>query len=1102
MAKNKVEIDVKVDDKGTTKKVGLGANQAAEGLDKTARSARSADRNLKGAAQASANGSKNFSKMSQGITGGLVPAYATLAANIFAISAAFNFFKRAADVSILIEAQKSYASSTGVGLQGITKSLREASGGMLNFRDAASAAAIGVAKGFSPKQLEDLAVGARKASAALGRDFEDAFDRLIRGTSKAEPELLDELGITLRLEKATTDYAAAIGKNVKALTPYQRSQAVLVETQRQLNEQFGDVDAAVNPFQQLAVTFNDIVKSATQFLLPVFELFASIVNKSAYAAIAVFGALGISILKAAIPFDTINKKVEEFKTGQNAALEAAEQKVKDYTEALKKNAREMENLKSSASKSMQKNASTLVEGGSKSKILSKASKGEALTGQDKANLTKALKSAEAQYKKHGKIKTGIFKDADIKIVRSFGSSFKRMETTSKTSTTKISLQFQKLKASVQLKAQQMKMSLSSAFMGAAKVATTAGKVMNTALRFAGIVGIVVMVIEAFMALKNNIFDVSLKVINIAERVFNAVKGAIANLIVKALNAFSSLAEFAGLDRVKAGIDAAREGVENFGKAAALTTKEDLLNTGLGVFMYNIQETGKAAEASKEALDDFRSSMKSFSSDFSGTAESIAKAAEAGNEFQASMIRLNATSTAGIVGKLDQIRKISDPEQRKTAFDELKQAILDQRDVFPQLARVVDQSGNSYGELEQNLRSTVSTAAEAGAGVSNLNEAITSTRQTIQRGGTDIYALREAYREVNTAAGELTVSSAAAGEAMDGVAKASDNLGYSIQGALSEVEALLQRQRDIQTEISNQNIEEIKNRKLSPELQKAINERLGVERLITQEKSLQLELDTLNLKLKNMEGPQSAGGDPQVVIDEIARKNLELSELRAKIGEEKRSISDIGKIGDAVSSSFESSFISAFDGIIQGTLSVKDAFKNMATNILQALSQVIAKLIVVKLLEMAISGFGVNAGSTKANALSGGATGPGAVSQSIGSSFTPEGFRTGGIVQKVPGYNTGGIARGRDAGYPAILHGTEAVVPLPNGKSIPVEMGKGMGQSNNVVVNVNVDSNGNAQQNTQGDQGGMNLGNAIAEAVQKELQNQKRSGGILNPYGVA
>ena len=67
--KSKVKVEVDVDDKGTTKKVGLGAKQAGEGLDKTATSAHSADRRLKGTAQASSNTTKNFSKMSQGITG-------------------------------------------------------------------------------------------------------------------------------------------------------------------------------------------------------------------------------------------------------------------------------------------------------------------------------------------------------------------------------------------------------------------------------------------------------------------------------------------------------------------------------------------------------------------------------------------------------------------------------------------------------------------------------------------------------------------------------------------------------------------------------------------------------------------------------------------------------------------------------------------------------------------------------------------------------------------------------------------------------------------------------------------------------------------------
>ena len=92
MAKNKVEIDVDIDDKGSTRKVGLGAKKAADNLDNVGKSAHSADRQLKGAAAASSNTTKNFSKMSQGISGGVVTAYATLAANLFAVSAAFQFF--------------------------------------------------------------------------------------------------------------------------------------------------------------------------------------------------------------------------------------------------------------------------------------------------------------------------------------------------------------------------------------------------------------------------------------------------------------------------------------------------------------------------------------------------------------------------------------------------------------------------------------------------------------------------------------------------------------------------------------------------------------------------------------------------------------------------------------------------------------------------------------------------------------------------------------------------------------------------------------------------------------------------------------------------
>ena len=99
-----------------------------------------------------------------------------------------------------------------------------------------------------------------------------------------------------------------------------------------------------------------------------------------------------------------------------------------------------------------------------------------------------------------------------------------------------------------------------------------------------------------------------------------------------------------------------------------------------------------------------------------------------------------------------------------------------------------------------------------------------------------------------------------------------------------------------------------------------------------------------------------------------------------------------------------------------------------------------------------------------------------------------------------GYASGGIARGSTSGYPAILHGTEAVVPLPHGGKIPVEMKEGGATNNNIVVNVSTDGTTSTQGSTGPDMDKM--GGAIAAAVQAELQNQKRSGGILNPYGAA
>ena len=97
MAKNEVKVGVKVTDNGSLKETGKKAKKTGQDLEKAGKGAHSVDRRLKGAARASSNSTKNFSKMSQGISGGLVPAYATLAASIFAVSALFRGLEQAWD---------------------------------------------------------------------------------------------------------------------------------------------------------------------------------------------------------------------------------------------------------------------------------------------------------------------------------------------------------------------------------------------------------------------------------------------------------------------------------------------------------------------------------------------------------------------------------------------------------------------------------------------------------------------------------------------------------------------------------------------------------------------------------------------------------------------------------------------------------------------------------------------------------------------------------------------------------------------------------------------------------------------------------------------
>ena len=300
----KVYVEIVIDDKGTTKKVAVDAKKLGIELGNTANSSRKAQRGIKGVAQTASAGGKNFSKMAGTIQGGLVPAYAMLAAQIFAVSAAYNFLKEAGALKQLQEGQVAYASVTGTSMKALTDDIIAATDGIISFREASQAAAIGTASGLSPEQITKLGAAARTTSTVLGRDLTDSFNRLVRGVTKAEPELLDELGIILRLETATREYAQSLNIQGK-LTAFQRSQAVTANVLQQVEEKYGAVIArnaiATNEFAKLGKSFDDLVNKIRLVSVELAGPIATLLSEYPALIVAAFAPFASQLISGALP---------------------------------------------------------------------------------------------------------------------------------------------------------------------------------------------------------------------------------------------------------------------------------------------------------------------------------------------------------------------------------------------------------------------------------------------------------------------------------------------------------------------------------------------------------------------------------------------------------------------------------------------------------------------------------------------------------------------------------------------------------------------------------------------------------------------------------
>ncbi len=252
--------------------------------------------------QASASAGRSFAAQSQGL-GGLVGAYAGAAATVFALEAAFTALAKAAQADQIIRGTNTLAAAVGQQGPKILESIKEITQGQLTLEEAANAANLALSSSFSADKIEKLTEVAMGASRALGRNLTDAMQRIVRGAAKMEPELLDELGIFVRIDPAVEKYANSLNKATSEITDFERRQAFLNAIIEEGTRKFGDIDVKSNTAQksleQLSVKINELGIQFGQvllkFLIPVVDFFN---DKFGNTLIVFAGILALVFAKA------------------------------------------------------------------------------------------------------------------------------------------------------------------------------------------------------------------------------------------------------------------------------------------------------------------------------------------------------------------------------------------------------------------------------------------------------------------------------------------------------------------------------------------------------------------------------------------------------------------------------------------------------------------------------------------------------------------------------------------------------------------------------------------------------------------------------------
>lgn len=203
-----------------------------------------------------------------GSVGGLVKTVAGLAiiqqAGSWLVDFGKQSFEAAAQAERLQRANESLARGLGASSAEMVSNIKTASGGAISELTAMSASTKAMMFDLvqTPQQMAELTRVAVTLGQAMGQDAATSIDDLTTALGRQSPMILDNLGITLKLEDAYNGYAATLGKTAAQLTEEEKKQAFVSEALRigteRANELGGVTADTATKVETLTASYSDL----------------------------------------------------------------------------------------------------------------------------------------------------------------------------------------------------------------------------------------------------------------------------------------------------------------------------------------------------------------------------------------------------------------------------------------------------------------------------------------------------------------------------------------------------------------------------------------------------------------------------------------------------------------------------------------------------------------------------------------------------------------------------------------------------------------------------------------------------------------------------